>query len=221
MLQRENLSDKLADVIGKKIIHNELKSGEIIVETQISKEWGISRSPVRDALHILKQKGLVEKAPKGMYMIPVLTSDYIENCYDAINMFFQYSFSRATKKITENDIEFLLSLVEKIEKSVGYDDFDIYLEGVSSFGYKILQIAQNPIIGKSARDLMPTAERIQFAAYEIEPSYMEKSIKYIKASHEHLLTRAPKKAADSFKNFANTSKSVLLDHFKDEEKRTL
>jgi GntR family transcriptional regulator of gluconate operon len=62
MLKRENISDKLADAIGKKIIHNELKSGEIITEAQISKEWNISRSPVRDALHILKNKWLLEKS---------------------------------------------------------------------------------------------------------------------------------------------------------------
>ena len=83
-------------------------------------------------------------------MVHMLTEDYIDNFYDSINMFYQYSFSRATKQITNKDLKFLLNLVEKIEKSVGYGDFDIYLEGVSSFGFKVLQIAKNPIIGKSA-----------------------------------------------------------------------
>ena len=221
MLKRENLSDKLADVISKKIIYNELKSGEIIVETKISKEWGISRSPVRDALHILQQKQLVEKSPKGNYMIPVLSIEYIENFYDAINMFFQYSFARATKQMAIKDLEFLLSLLEKIEKSVGYNDFNIYLEGVSAFGYKVLQIAQNPIIGKSAQDLMPTAERIQFAAYEIDPSYLKEAIKHIRKCYEYFSIKAARKAAGAFNNFANTSRTVLLDHFKVEVKNTV
>lgn len=215
MLQRENISDKLAKVIGRQIIHNELKSGEAIVETQIAKDWGISRSPVRDALHILEQKGLVEKTLRGSYTVLMLTADYIENFYDSINMFYQYSFSRATKQITDKDIEFLLALVEKIEKSVGYDDFDIYMEGISAFGFKVLEIANNPIIGKSASDLMPTAERIQFAAYQIEPSYLKKSLKYLRLCYENLSNRDPDKAAKSFKAFANTSRVVLSNHFKD------
>jgi len=219
MLKRENLSDKLADTLGKKIIHNELKSGEIIVETLISKEWSISRSPVRDALHILVGKGLVVKAPKGVYMVPLLTENYIESFYDAINMFYQYSFSRATKYIADIDLEFISSIIEKIEKSIGYDDFDIYLEGVTYFGHKVLQIAQNPIIEKSARDLMPTAERIQFSAYEIEPSYPGKSMGHLRNCYKHLSIKAPQKAAKSFKDFANCSRTVLLKHFKTMEKK--
>jgi DNA-binding GntR family transcriptional regulator len=219
MLKRENISDKLADAIGKKIIHNELKSGEIITETQISKEWDISRSPVRDALHILKTHRLLEKSSKGQYMVPVLNADYVENVFDAINMFYQYSFSQATKHIMDNDKEFLLAITEKIDKSIGYDDIDIYLESVTIFGHKVLQIARNPIIEKSGRDLMPTIERVQFAAYEIEPSYPEKSMRPLRDCYKHLSIRAPRKAAKSLNDFANISKLILLNHFKDTEKK--
>ena len=213
MLQRENISDKLADVIGKKIIHNELKSGEIITEIQISKEWNISRSPVRDALHILKTQRLLEKSSKGQYMVPVLNADYIDNFYDAIFMFYQYSFSRATKYITDKDSAFLLSVVEKIEKSIGYGDFDIYVQGISKFARKVLQVARNPIIEKSADELMPTAERIQFAAYEIEPSYIENAFKYVREAYECLSGKDLKNAVKNFSLFSNTSREILVNHF--------
>lgn len=215
MLKRENLSDKLADAIGRKIIHNELKSGEILVENRISQEWKISRSPVRDALNILIRKRLVEKTSNGTYRIPFITVDYIENVYDAVNMFYQYSFSRATQFVSDRELTYLESITDKIEKSIGYRDFDIYLEGVTAFGHKILEIAHNPIIEKSARELMPTTERIQFLAYGVDPSYPEKSLDFIKSCHGAFLNREPQKAAQSFKNFANTSKSVLCEYFND------
>ena len=81
MLKRENLSDKLADIIATKIIHNELQQGEMIYETQISKEWGVSRSPVRDALHMLEQKRLVERAPKGSYRENITTRFHCHHCW--------------------------------------------------------------------------------------------------------------------------------------------
>ena len=217
MLQRENISDKLADVIRNKIIHNELKSGEIITEIQISKEWNISRSPVRDALHILKTQRLLEKSSKGHYMVPVLNADYVENFYDAIIMFYQYSFSRASKYITDKDSAFLLSVVEKIEKSIGYGDFDIYIQGISDFGRKVLQIARNPIIDKSANELMPTAERVQFAAYEIEPSYIAKSLKYVREAYEGLSGKDLDNALKNFSLFSNISRDILVNHFQNEE----
>lgn len=217
MLQRENLSDKLADAIGKKIIHNELKSGEIITETHISKEWNISRSPVRDALHILNTQRLLEKSSKGQYMVPVLDAAHVENFYDAITMFYEYSFSRATKYVTNEDSAYLLSIVKKIEKSIGYGDFDIYLQEISKFAHKVLQIARNPIIERSASELMPTASRIQFAAYEMEPSYIEKAYRYIWEAYECISGNDHHNAAKNFSLFSNISREILLNHFKDND----
>jgi len=213
MLKRENISDKLADAIGDRIIHNELKSGQIITETQISKEWNISRSPVRDALHILKNRWLLERSSKGQYMVPVLNADYVENFYDAIAMFFQYSFLRTVKYITDQDSAYILSIVKKIEKSIGYGDVDIYLQGISDFGRKVLQIARNPIIERSASELMPTAERIQYAAYEIEPSYPEKAFEYVWGSYECLSGKDLRKAIKFFNRFTGTSRDILVNHF--------
>jgi GntR family transcriptional regulator of gluconate operon len=219
MLKRENISDKLADAIGKKIIHNELKSGEIITETQISKEWDISRSPVRDALHILKIRRLLEKSSKEQYMVPVLNADYVENSYDAWIMFYQYAFSRATEYVTDEDSAFLLSVVEKIEKSIGYGDFDIYVQETSKFMRKILQIARNPIIERSASGLMPAAQRIGFAAYEIEPAYPEKGLKYLWECYRCLSGKDSKNAAKSMGLLANVSKEVIVNHFKGKSKK--
>ena len=219
MLKRENISDKLADAIGKKIIHNELKSGETITEAQISKEWNISRSPVRDALHILQNKWLLEKSSKGQYMVPVLNADYVENSYDAWIMFYQYTMSRAAKYITDKDSAYILSVVEKIEKSIGYGDFDIYVQETGQFGRKVIQIARNPIIERSASDLMPTTQRIQFAAYEIEPSYPEKGLKHLWECYEFLSGKDSKNAAKSMGLLANVSKEILVNHFKGKSKK--
>jgi DNA-binding GntR family transcriptional regulator len=147
-------------------------------------------------------------------MVPVLNADYVENFYDAIVMFYQYSFSRTTKYITDKDSAFLLSVVEKIEKSIGYGDFDIYVQGISKFARKILQIARNPIIEKSANELMPTAERVQFAAYEIEPSYPEKGIKHLWECYECLSGKDSDNAAKSMGLLANVSKEIIVNHFK-------
>lgn len=214
MLKQENISDKLADAIGKKIIFDELKSGEIITETQISKEWEISRSPVREAFNILKTQWLLESSSKGLHMVPVLDTVYVKNFHDTTNMFFQYTIERAAKYISDKDSAFLLSVVEKILKSIEYDDIDVYLDGVAAFANKALQIARNPIIEKNARDLMPTAARIQFAAYEIEPSYLKEAAIHIRKLYEYFSIKDSHKAIKSYKLYTNTSRKVLAKHLK-------
>ena len=88
------------------------------------------------------------------------------------------------------------------------------MQGISKFARKILQIARNPIIEKSANELMPTAERVQFAAYEIEPSYPEKGIKHLWECYECLSGKDSNNAAKSLGLQANVLKEILVNHFK-------
>lgn len=212
MLKRENLSDKLADIYGKKIIHNELKSGDIIMETQVSKEWGVSRSPVRDALHMLEKQKLVEKDKRGSYKVLELTADYIGSLFDALDMIYQYSFSKAAERMTKDNYSYLLSLTDKIEKSVESRDYDAYIEGIATFGLTILNAANNPIVEQIAIALMPTAKRIQFAAIEVSSSHLKESCIHIRKSLDYLQTKDFQKFAAAFRDFSNVSRNVLINY---------
>jgi len=216
MLKRESLSEKLTKIISNQIIKNELKSGEIISEGQIAKEWGTSRSPVRDALNLLVKEMLVEKGPKGIYKVTELNLEYIENFYDAVSMFYQYSLQRATTRMTTEDIKFILATTRNIEISVDDKDFEGYVRGVTTFARTVLQVAQNAIIERSALDLMPTLERVLYAAVVISPGHLHKSKKYVKKIYDNLSGKNQKNVGKAFQGFTNTSRDVLLNYFKAE-----
>lgn len=203
MLKRENLSDKLAEIYGKKIIHNELKSGEIIIETQISKEWGVSRSPVRDALHMLERKKLVRKDKTGKYIVKELTISYLKNFHDMVNMFYQYSILKAAKKHTDEELAYLLSQVDVIEEAVEKDAYDAYVDAISRFGLMLLKIADNLLIEEFAAELKSAQERIQFYAISLDPGHIRQTAAQIRKVYEHLAKNHPQKAAEAFKDFLN------------------
>ena len=60
----DNLPEILTRDISEKIIRNELKPGERILETKIAAEMGVSRSPVRESLRMLEKNRLVELIPR-------------------------------------------------------------------------------------------------------------------------------------------------------------
>lgn len=60
----------------KAIFEGELKHGERIVEAELSRRLGISRAPVREALHQLQQAGLVEHRPRrGWFAVALEPKD--------------------------------------------------------------------------------------------------------------------------------------------------
>ena len=220
MIVQENLSDQLVNIIGNSIIQNELKSGDIIGETRIAKEWCVSRSPVRDALHLLEKAKLVEKGKRGSYKVLELTADYIDNFYDTFNMIYQYSFARAAQRMTQEHLANLISLADTIDLSVEKEDYEAYIEYVTLFGQSILRVADNPITEQLGLAMMPTAHRIVFAAIEIAPSHTKETCGHIRKSCDQLEAQDSIEAAESFKKFANASRQALI-HYIEVEGQTV
>ena len=58
-LSYQTLRENVVSAIRTKILNQELAPGTRIVEQSLSREFGISRGPIREALRQLEQEGLV------------------------------------------------------------------------------------------------------------------------------------------------------------------
>ena len=63
-LDNNSLSKLIAEKITEQILTGELQPGERIAETTYAEEYGISRAPIREALYLLTNEGLVERIPR-------------------------------------------------------------------------------------------------------------------------------------------------------------
>lgn len=62
--KRENLSELVIDYIKEMIINGKYAEGEHIPETEIARELGISRAPVREGIKELQNLGVIEFIPR-------------------------------------------------------------------------------------------------------------------------------------------------------------
>jgi DNA-binding GntR family transcriptional regulator len=63
------LRDRVVEAIRDAIVRGHLKPGDKIPEVELSEQLGVSRTPIREAIRILEQQGLVETRPKnGTYI---------------------------------------------------------------------------------------------------------------------------------------------------------
>ncbi len=209
-LARNSLSDQIFDLISRRIVRNELKPGEMIYETQISKELGVSRSPVRDALHMLERIRLVDRTGKGGYQVAELSLDFIEHFYDTVITIYQYVAIKATQNATRETLDLLKQAMTQIEDSLEKKDFDLYLSGVTRFGHAVLKAAGNPFIERIALDLMPNTERIQWAAISYLPDQMDTVIGHVRKGYQSILERKPESAVQAFYDFATTHKEIAM-----------
>jgi len=67
-IDHTSLSQRIQELLFEQIVNHKIKPGTRLVEEEIAKELGVSRTPVREALNALSQRGLVESRPRrGMY----------------------------------------------------------------------------------------------------------------------------------------------------------
>jgi DNA-binding GntR family transcriptional regulator len=50
----------------EEVLEGNLRPGEILVETALGKRFGVSRTPIREALRMLEQDGVLERVNRGM-----------------------------------------------------------------------------------------------------------------------------------------------------------
>jgi len=212
-VSRNNLSDQIFGYISRKIIKNELLPGETIYETKVSKDLGVSRSPVRDALHRLEQIHLVDRTPRGSYEVTRLSKKFIENFYDTVNILYRYAAARCARLSGKKEIESFSRAMSKVTEGIEKKDFDLYLEGVTHFGQLLLKVAQNPIVEKIAMELMPTAERIQWMAVTSLPDRMAELGDHVREGFEGICEKNPEKAARAFTRFAGLHRSIAIESF--------
>ena len=74
-IRASSLVDEAHRQIRAQILAGELHPGDALRDSVLAEQMGISRSPVREALRLLEQSGLVEKTANRSYRITLLAAD--------------------------------------------------------------------------------------------------------------------------------------------------
>ena len=76
-----SLADQVFDELEKKILSGAYSRGELLTESRLSDELGVSRTPIREAFFRLSQEHLIDISPKGAYVLGITDED-IRDIYE-------------------------------------------------------------------------------------------------------------------------------------------
>jgi len=110
------IRDKVYTVLSDAIFQGKLKPEERLVESKLAKEMKVSRTPVREAIIELQQKGLVVPSPpKGVKVAPLPTMNDLTEFYDIRGVLRGLAIRKAIKNITMREITRLEENIKKME----------------------------------------------------------------------------------------------------------
>lgn len=139
------LYEEVAELLRQRIFERELVPGSWIDELKIAEAYGISRTPLREALKVLAAEGLVTmKVRRGAYVTEVSERD-LSDVYHMLSLLESDAAGIVATTADEAQIESLQTLHFELEVAAHPEqqDRERYFELNERFHTRLLEIADN------------------------------------------------------------------------------
>jgi len=135
------LYQEVAELLRQRIYKRELEPGSWIDELKIAEEFGISRTPLREALKVLAAEGLITiKVRRGAYVTEVSETD-LRDVYHLLSLLESDAAGVVANKATDAQVAELQVLHKQLEAALGNRDKFFALN--ERFHMRLLEIAGN------------------------------------------------------------------------------
>jgi DNA-binding GntR family transcriptional regulator len=140
-LAPQALYQEVAELLRQRIFKRDLEPGSWIDEMKLAEEYGISRTPLREALKVLAAEGLVTmKVRRGAYVTEVSETD-LADVYHLLSLLESDAAGVVAERATDAQIKELQVLHKELESAVGNRDKFFAIN--ERFHMRLLQIAGN------------------------------------------------------------------------------
>ncbi len=133
------------------ILHGELPPGAELLQEQLATQFGISRTPLREALHRLALEGFVEARTHRSAVVAAVSPADTKAAYEARIV---VETAAARLAAARREAAAIAALEEAVAKlAAAGDDFDLQLEANRRFHVALVEAAGNPHLSRFIAEL--------------------------------------------------------------------
>jgi DNA-binding GntR family transcriptional regulator len=152
-ISRSSLHIEVADRVREMIFDRTLPAGCRIDELDLSAKLGTSRTPLREALKVLANEGLVRLAPgRGAY-VTELSPQEVDQLFPVLALLEARGAGEAVRRQTAADARRLEAVHQRMEEHVAARDSEAYHQATDELHHLLHTIAGNPWLLRATADL--------------------------------------------------------------------
>jgi DNA-binding GntR family transcriptional regulator len=144
-LEAPTLARRTFDSIKADIIDGQLAQGTKIVESDLALKYGISRGPLREAIHRLEQIKLIVRIPHAGSRVVILDTKMMGDIYIAREALEGMAARLAARLMSDAEVSALSALLDQHEANISETEGKAYFqrEGDIDFHFRIAAASQN------------------------------------------------------------------------------
>ena len=144
---------QVADRLREQIYQHELKPGDAIDEMALCERFGISRTPLREALKVLNSEGLIELIPRKGSFVRSMEIEELNELFPVMAVLEGLCAREAVENSSPCDLEQLEKMHDKLEQLAALGNIDGYYEQNFVFHQAVQDLSGNKWLQRVIGDL--------------------------------------------------------------------
>ena len=172
------LREEVFNTLRDQILKGELSPGDRLMEIHLAEKLGVSRTPVREAIHLLEREGLAVTIPRRGAQVARMTEKELSNVLEIREVLDELAVTKACANVTDEVINKLNSNVVDFREAVKSGDPKKIVEADEHFHNIIYETADNP-------RLLSIIDNLKEQMYRFRFEYIREEKNYEKLIEEH------------------------------------
>ena len=159
--------------------------GTTLSERKLSEDFGVSRSPVREALKRYVGEGLLDQTDSNRVIVPEVTRDEICEVCDMLELLEPYAVRRCAERINDATAEEFRMVVERMRRANEEDDYEKYILSDLDFHKLIIYRSGFKRVLNPLRSLCSQRMRIMIS-FGVDKKLMKDNLQQYESIYEKL-----------------------------------
>lgn len=147
------LSERLRESIEEDIATGALLPGTHLDEVELATRFGVSRTPIREALNLLLGEGLVENRPRRGTVVTQITPLRLLEMFEVMAELESMCARLAARRLSDGDLAALQAAHEECRSAAATRDTDAYFYANERFHFALYAAARNAFLAEEASSL--------------------------------------------------------------------
>jgi DNA-binding GntR family transcriptional regulator len=147
------LAEQIEQFLINAIMQGKYKPGQRLVENELLREFGVSRSPIREAFLSLVKSGLLVSVPRSGTYVKDVTEKDIREKFPVRAHLEGFAAGLAAPQMGPDDIDGLKSALSEMQESAERNDFRSYTDSHNAFHTVFINASKNDTLISIIRTL--------------------------------------------------------------------
>ena len=163
-IHRPSLHEELVDRLREMIVEDHFQPGEKIPEKSLCDSFGVSRTPLREALKVLASEGLVVLTPNRGSRVATVTPEELANTFPVLAALERLVGELSAERISEAEVAHIRERHEAMVRHHKERDRSAYFTANQDIHSAIVRSAANPLLEQHHTALASRVRRARFMA---------------------------------------------------------